>query len=155
MSQALSENLNLHSKVEQAQISPSYQLPSEWSLSKYIRPFPHATSVEDIQFLYKKGAFTVPDTGLCYELLRNYAQFVQPYLPILDLEDFLESIVRDDGLNQISLMVYQAVLFAGSSFVDAKLLQAEGYHSRKAARKDFFHRARVRSVLQRRIGVSD
>ncbi|KAL1910191.1 hypothetical protein Sste5344_003805 [Sporothrix stenoceras] len=64
-------------------------------------------------------------------------------MPTIDLDDFLGSITTADDRNPVSLLLFQAVMFAGVTFVDAKFLRARGYDSRKAARKAFFSRVRL------------
>jgi hypothetical protein len=55
----------------------------------------------------------------------------------------LQTIVENDGIHRLSLLLFQAVMFAGTAFIDLKHLQAAGYPNRKAARKVFFQRARL------------
>jgi hypothetical protein len=77
-------------------------------------------------------------------MLRAYVEFVHPYMPLLDLHDFLSMVDRRDGSKgQVSLILFQAVMFAGSAFVDMEHLRTAGYHTRKEARKDFFQKTRV------------
>ncbi|RMZ82000.1 hypothetical protein DV737_g2311, partial [Chaetothyriales sp. CBS 132003] len=85
----------------------------------------------------------MPNTGLRNELLRCYAQYVHPYLPLLNLQDFIIPIERNDGHNPISLLLFQAVMFAGTSFIDMGYLIAEGFDTRKAARRAFFQRVKL------------
>ena len=99
---------------------------------------------DDIEFLQRKGALTVPDTRLRNELLRSYVQYVHPYMPLLDLKEFLHPIEKNDGNSPVSLLLFQAVMFAATAYVDMRFLQAQGFNNRKAARKVFFQRARVR-----------
>jgi hypothetical protein len=99
---------------------------------------------DDIEYLQRKGALTVPDTRLRNELLRSYVQYVHPYMPLLDLQDFLHPIERNDGSSPVSLLLFQAVMFAASAYIDMRFLHAQGFDNRKAARKLFFQRARVR-----------
>ena len=96
-----------------------------------------------MEYLQKKGALTLPDTGLRNELLRSYAQYVHPYMPLLDLKDFLAPIEKNDGNNTISLLLFHAVMFAGTAYIDMRFLHAQGFENRKAARKVFFQRARL------------
>ncbi|GES56956.1 C6 transcription factor [Aspergillus terreus] len=112
-------------------------------LPDYIRGLPQRLQKEDIEYLAMKGALTVPDVGLRNELLKAYIHYVHTYMPLLDLEDFLQTIVQNDGIRRMSLLLFQAVMFAGTAFVDLKHLHAAGYPSRKAARKAFFQRARL------------
>ncbi|KAJ5554475.1 hypothetical protein N7513_004434 [Penicillium frequentans] len=112
-------------------------------LPDYIRGLPARFQKEDIDYLAAKGALTIPDVGLRNELLKAYIHYVHSYMPLLDLEEFLQTIVQNDGVHRISLLLFQAVMFAGMAFVDMKHLQAAGYQTRKAARKIFFQRARL------------
>jgi len=112
-------------------------------LPDYIRGLPARFQKEDIDYLAAKGALTIPDVGLRNELLKAYIHYVHSYMPLLDLEEFLQTIVQNDGIHRISLLLFQAVMFAGMAFVDMKHLQAAGYQTRKAARKIFFQRARL------------
>jgi hypothetical protein len=113
----------------------------------FIKPLPPRIGPDDIQYLAKKGALTVPNSALQNELLRAYIEFVHPYMPVLDLCDFVKIVESGNGqLGRISLILYQAVMFAGSAFIEMEHLYNAGYHSRKHARRDFFQRARVRDI---------
>ncbi|PLB44707.1 putative C6 transcription factor [Aspergillus steynii IBT 23096] len=112
-------------------------------LPDYIRGLPPRLQKEDIDYLAMKGALTVPDVGLRNELLKAYIHYVHTYMPLLDLEDFLQTIAQNDGIRRMSLLLFQAVMFAGTAFIDLKHLHAAGYPTRKAARKAFFQRARL------------
>jgi len=86
----------------------------------------------------------IPDSSLRNELLRCYVEFVHPFMPLLDLHDFLNTVDAEDGSSgKVSLLVLQAVMFTGSAFVDMRSLARAGYTSRKEARKSFFQKARV------------
>ncbi|KAL2869942.1 putative C6 transcription factor (Ctf1B) [Aspergillus lucknowensis] len=112
-------------------------------LPDYIRGLPARLQKEDIDYLAMKGALTVPDVTLRNELLKAYVHYVHTYMPLLDLEEFLQTIVQNDGIRRMSLLLFQAVMFAGTAFIDLKHLHAAGYPTRKAARKAFFQRARL------------
>jgi hypothetical protein len=124
------------------QKSPSGDLP------RFIKPLPAKIGPEEISYLEKKGALTVPKGTLRSEMLRAYVEFVHPYMPLLDLHDFLTVIDKQDGSNgKVSLILFQAVMFAGSAFVDMQYLHSAGYSTRKDARKDFFQKTRVSHTL--------
>jgi hypothetical protein len=112
-------------------------------LPDYIRGLPPRLQKEDIDYLSMKGALTVPDVGLRNELIKSYIHYVHSYMPLLDLEDFLQVIAMNDGVHRMSLLLFQAVMFAGTAFVDIKHLHAAGYQNRKSARKIFFQRTRL------------
>ncbi|KAL6239405.1 hypothetical protein BDW75DRAFT_198898 [Aspergillus navahoensis] len=132
------------SEIQQL-LDPSFGSPrsSGIVLPDYIRGLPARLHKEDIDYLAMKGALTVPDVTLRNELLKAYIHYVHTYMPLLDLEDFLQIIVQNDGIHRMSLLLFQAVMFAGTAFIDLKHLQAAGYTSRKSARKAFFQRARL------------
>ncbi|KAH7414369.1 fungal-specific transcription factor domain-containing protein [Phaeosphaeria sp. MPI-PUGE-AT-0046c] len=120
------------------QKSPSGDLP------RFIKPLPSKIGPEEVSYLEKKGALSVPRGTLRSEMLRAYIEFVHPYMPLLDLHDFLSVIDKSDGSNgKVSLILFQAVMFAGSAFVDMQYLQTAGYATRKEARKDFFQKTRI------------
>jgi hypothetical protein len=121
-----------------SRLSPAADLPL------YIKPLPPKIGPDEIAYLEKKGALTVPKATLRSEVLRAYVDYVHPYMPLLDLHDFLTTIDQPDGsLGKVSLILFQAVMFAGSAFVDMQYLRAAGYVTRKEARKDFFQKTRV------------
>lgn len=126
-------------------LDPNFGSPRATSgfLPDYIRGLPARLQKEDIDYLAAKGALSIPEVTLRNELLKAYIHYVHTYMPLLDLEEFLQTIVQNDGIHRISLLLFQAVMFAGMAFVDMKHLQAAGYQTRKAARKIFFQRARL------------
>jgi hypothetical protein len=114
-------------------------------LPDYIRRLPQRLQPEDLNYLEAKGALTIPDRTLRDELLKAYIHYVHPYMPLLDLEEFLQVLARNDGIHHVSLLLFQAVMFAGTAFVDMDHLRNSGFTNRKDARKVFFSRARVRT----------
>jgi hypothetical protein len=117
------------------------------NLPFYIKPLPPRIGADEIEYLDKKGALSMPSLSLRNELLRAYIEFVHPYMPLIDLYDFVMTVENRNGnFGQISLILYQAVMFAGSAFVDMSHLHSAGYVSRKEARKDFFQKTRVSAV---------
>lgn len=116
---------------------------NNYSLPNYIRRLPQRLQSDDLDYLASKGALTIPDRKLRDELLKAYIYYVHPYMPLLDLEEFLQILARNDGTHHVSLLLFQAVMFAGTAFVDMEHLRNAGYHNRKETRKVFFHRARL------------
>lgn len=112
-------------------------------LPKFVPPLPQRILSDDIDYLQKKGAFLLPEPSLRNELLRNYVQYVQPFLPLIELTEFLEAIHKNDGSSTVSLLLFQAVMFAATAYIDMRYLAAQGYESRKAARKAFFQRIKL------------
>ncbi|KAI9796825.1 MAG: hypothetical protein M1833_005968 [Piccolia ochrophora] len=114
------------------------------TLPEYMTPLPDSLDSDDVEFLSRKGALTIPTTELRNELLRCYVLFVHSYMPILDLHGFLDIIDRGNGdTGRVSLLLFQAVMFVSTAFVDIQYLQDAGFTSRREARKVFFHRTRL------------
>ena len=114
-------------------------------LPSYLKPLSsHMTSV-DIDYLFAKGALSLPDVPTRNALLGAYCEWVHPYMPLLELHNVLRVIDKGSGQSgQMSLLLFQAMMFAGVAFVDMGYLTAAGFPTRKAARKAFFQKARVR-----------
>lgn len=113
-------------------------------LPDYLKPLPQRMTSVDIDYLFAKGALSLPEIPVRNALLRSYLEYVHPYMPLIEVHELLQII--DDGTGQsgrISLLLFQAIMFAGTAFVDMDELRAAGYSSRKSARKAFFQKARV------------
>ncbi|ENH72359.1 Cutinase transcription factor 1 beta [Fusarium oxysporum f. sp. cubense race 1] len=107
------------------------------------KPLPTKVAAEDVRYLRSKGALSVPSVPLQSALLQAYVEYVNPYMP-LELFPFLNAINAGDGrAEKVSLLMYQAVMFAATAFVDIEVLLEAGYASRKAARKSFFQKTRL------------
>lgn len=143
------------SVISSKRLSPPLTLPSGPSyfpqqstrphitLPPYIQPISQRMNTEDLEYLQRKGAFLIPETGLRNELLRCYVQYVHPYLPLIDLKDFLTTIEKNQATDTVSLLLFQAAMFAATAYVDLRYLIAQGYMTRKEARKSFFRRVKL------------
>ncbi|EME49111.1 C6 transcription factor-like protein [Dothistroma septosporum NZE10] len=116
---------------------PTYSLPL------YIRPLPPKLDPQDIVYLEKKGALTIPAPGLRDELLKSFVEFIYPYMPLLNVHDLVATIDRNDGTSSVSLLLFQAIMFSGIATVDIRYLKSAGYATRRDARRDFFQRTRL------------
>lgn len=113
-------------------------------LPNFAKPLPPNLTAEELEYLERKGVFDLPGVDCRNEILRNYFLFVYPLLPLLDVETFLVPILENDGAEKVSLMLFYAVMGGGAGHVDMRVLRELGFTSRKAARRTFFERARVR-----------
>ncbi|KAK1020077.1 hypothetical protein LTR33_019240, partial [Friedmanniomyces endolithicus] len=120
-----------------APMTPTYSLPL------YIKRLPARFGPDDVLYLEKKGALTIPTVPLRDELLRCYAEFVHPYMPLLNMDELVRTIDRSDGTEPISLLLFQAIMFAGIATVDMRYLKAAGYNSRRDARREYFQKTRL------------
>jgi hypothetical protein len=115
---------------------------------KFIQRPPSRLDRDDIEYLHRKRAFKLPSLAIQSALIEAFIEYQYPYMPILHLDDLL-GIVNDspkEGTErQISLLIYQAILFAGSSFVETSALEEQGpdFPNRRLARQEFARRVMV------------
>ncbi|TVY32554.1 Cutinase transcription factor 1 beta [Lachnellula subtilissima] len=117
---------------------------SKHQLPGYLKSLPQRITSVDVDYLVAKGALSLPETPVRDALLQAYIEFVHPYMPLIDAHEVLHII--DEGTGQsgeLSLLLFQAIMFAGTAFVDMEMLRKAGFSTRKAARKAFFQKARV------------
>lgn len=122
------------------------QPPATPVLPAFIKPLPSRIGADDTAYLSKKGALTIPAPPLRNALLRCFAEFVYPFMPLLDFPEVLQSIDRNDGTDAVSLLVFQAIMFSAVATVSMKHLRNAGYATRRDARRDFFQKLRVSAL---------
>ncbi|KAJ5300471.1 uncharacterized protein N7443_005473 [Penicillium atrosanguineum] len=115
---------------------------------RFLKPLPDRICPEDLEFLRFRGALSIPEIGLRNELLRSYVQWVHSFMPVLNLQEFLRCVAENDPNGNVSVLLFQAVMFVGTAFIDLKHLQAAGYSTRKSARNAFFTRLRLLYSLE-------
>ena len=127
-----------------------YKHPPTLSLDlpAFVRPLPPRFAPEDIEYLRLKRVFTIPPLPLQNAFLQAFAEYIHPQLPLLEFHKFLRIVQsRKSSKGQVSLLLYQAVMFAAATYVDVDYLLEEGYASRREAQASLFQRARVRTSL--------
>lgn len=118
--------------------------PTTLNPPDYLKPPSSRMTSIDIDYLFARGALSPPDTYLRNALLESFFNYVYPHTPLVDIHELLTIIHEGTGhTGQMSLLLFQAVMFAGSAFVNIELLQNAGYYDRKAARNVFFQKVRV------------
>lgn len=123
-------------------LQTALDLAGEWP--GFLKPLPDRILPEDRQFLMQKGVFNLPSLTLQNALLAAYVEFVHPYMPLLELNEFLRVLNDRSGASgKLSLFLYHAVMFAATAFVNEALLKEAGYASRRDARRAFFSKTRV------------
>ncbi|KAG5770227.1 hypothetical protein H9Q72_002801 [Fusarium xylarioides] len=113
------------------------------TLPQYIRPLTPQLKPIDTEYLTGKGCLRIPDNDLQRELFRLYILYVHPFMPVVDLPDFLSSVARRDAGSQVSLLLFQAIMFAAVVYIDSDYCTERGYENRKAMRKEFFEKVRL------------
>ncbi|KAK7408249.1 hypothetical protein QQX98_009561 [Neonectria punicea] len=123
--------------------SPSAATTSP-NLPGFIKPLSYCIASDELEYLQSKGALTLPEEEFQNALIWSFFEYVYPYMPVVDLEEFLEPVYNRDGSSgQISLLLFQAVLFAGTAHVKMDHLNQVGFKTRREARKAFFLRVRL------------
>ncbi|KAH0495933.1 hypothetical protein TgHK011_009458 [Trichoderma gracile] len=102
---------------------------------------------DDMQYLQRKGALSLPPRPVMDVFVSNYFQLFHPFFPILDKSSFLASYYRSHRdvaphSNGVSLLLLQAVLFTAAATVPMSTIRDAGFPSRKEARNLLHKRAR-------------
>ncbi|OQU96208.1 Fungal Zn2-Cys6 binuclear cluster domain-containing protein [Cladophialophora immunda] len=114
------------------------------ALPAFIKPLPDTLDSADLQYLHAKGALSLPSTQFLDVCIARYLEFTHPLLPLLEKRQLLSILAREEGnVDQISLLLFQAVMCSGVTFVEDQWIAREGFDSRQAARRAFFGRAKV------------
>ena len=125
-------------------ILKQYQSPAgKAPLPAFITPLSSRILGEDLDLLAQKGAFTVLEPDLRVEILRGYLFSVHPFMPMLDFRAFIHAVLnnREDG--RISLLLFQAVMFAGLHSLQLHVIHRLCFELTKQAREVFFNRVRL------------
>ncbi|KAK5705982.1 hypothetical protein LTR17_021193 [Elasticomyces elasticus] len=114
------------------------------SLPAFIAPLStHVLQSEDIQYLVQKGALLIPEPDLRLEILRGYMFSIQPFLPVLDAQQFISAVFNNGEQGKVSLLLFQAVMFAGLHSLQPPIIHRLGFETTKQAREVFFNRVRL------------
>lgn len=116
------------------------------ALPAWVKPLPDRINPDDAEFLARKGALSVHDITFRNELLKCFIRWVFPWSPVVNLDFVVRTISGGMATtNKMSLLLFQAMMFAGAGFADLAILRSAGFTSRKDARKHFFNRCKVSS----------
>ncbi|KAK4467139.1 fungal-specific transcription factor domain-containing protein [Cladorrhinum samala] len=112
-------------------------------LPPFIKPLPAKLKPCDRVYLRDSGAVTLPPPFFQRACLKVYVEYVHPYMPMMDVYSFLDAI-NDNGKdgNTVSLLLFQAVMFAGITFVDEEMMLRAGFVDRRKTRALFFERVK-------------
>ncbi|KAL1895496.1 hypothetical protein Sste5346_005305 [Sporothrix stenoceras] len=114
----------------------------------HFKPLPAHLQPVDIEYLARKGALTLPEEEVQREIILKHIQYVHPFMPILNLPDFLTSLVRREP-GSCSFLLFQAVMFTSANFIDMNYHRVDQKQppgeapDHAAIRKTFFSRARL------------
>ncbi|KAJ5834845.1 hypothetical protein N7447_000871 [Penicillium robsamsonii] len=100
-------------------------------------------SEESKEYLHLKGALRIVTLELRNQLLGAYIKYVHPLLPVIDLQWFLFNVMVEDESQFPSPLLHQAVMLAGSAFIEQETAVRAGFSSRKALRRTLFGRTKL------------
>lgn len=92
--------------------------------------------------LQRRGAFEIPERAFMLELLTSYCNWVHPQLPFLNLRPFVDAVVGENG-QKASLLLFQAVMFAGAAHLDDEAVRLHCCTSRHETQDRMFNRVKV------------
>jgi hypothetical protein len=100
-----------------------------------------ALQSEDLNYLKKKGAFSLPTTQVCNALVLSYFQHVHPTTPIIDKTAFLIAY-NEGGIQRVNLLLLWSMFSASASFTPESVVQDAGYPNRIQMKESFLARAK-------------
>ncbi|KAH8800627.1 fungal-specific transcription factor domain-containing protein [Xylogone sp. PMI_703] len=101
---------------------------------------------EDLAYLWAKGAFSIPSEEVCGSLLQCYFRHVHPFLPIIDVTNFINQY-DNGGPRRISALLLWSMFSVASNFVEHATTQLAGYSSHKEMKRSMYQRAKVQDKL--------
>uniref|UniRef100_A0A8H7TQ38 Xylanolytic transcriptional activator regulatory domain-containing protein n=1 Tax=Bionectria ochroleuca TaxID=29856 RepID=A0A8H7TQ38_BIOOC len=115
-----------------------------FDLPHFIQPFPANISAGDLQYLQLKGVLALPPLAVQDAFIDAYIKHVQPRFHLISITDLYRMVNhRSEAGPEISLLLYDAVLYTAAAFVDLHFIQNAGYASRRVARKHLYDKTRL------------
>ncbi|KAL6903299.1 fungal-specific transcription factor domain-containing protein [Trichoderma evansii] len=99
-------------------------------------------SALDVRFMQLNGCFDLPPMPILNELVRMYFLHTHPIVPLLDEGDFWDSFSCSNG-EKISLLLFQAMVFAACAFIPEAVAEAAGFPYPRAAAEAFYKKTKI------------
>ncbi|OQU98055.1 Fungal specific transcription factor domain-containing protein [Cladophialophora immunda] len=114
------------------------------SLPKYIKQLPREFGLISAVLPAYRQCLCIPGDPLRNELLQNYVRLVRPYCPVICATEIMTA-VETNGQNgePINLLLFQAIMFAGSTFASEEGILLDGFPSRKSAQHELLKRLQL------------
>lgn len=91
------------------------------------------------RYLRDEGALTFPTLQTCLPVIQAYFEWFHPCFPILDRPSLARRLTTMD----ISPLLFQAMLFIGTTYCDEEAVVAMGFRDRSEAKSLLYTRARL------------
>lgn len=116
---------------------------NNYGLPSFILPINSAKCTQHWFFLHCQGAFDVLHEKLRTAIITSYIHFVHPQLPVVDIHELLQALATDGRDCKISLLLLQAILLSGCTFVEMEYVTQAGFESRMSLRRQLADRVRL------------
>ncbi|KAF5254178.1 hypothetical protein FANTH_1060 [Fusarium anthophilum] len=106
----------------------------------------HSIAQQDLNYMEAQGCLHVPSRPILDNFVEQYFRVHQAHLPLLNEGDFWEMYSQKESTgpqSTISLLVFQAMLFASCNFVSLHIIKKLGFLSLRAARAEFYRRTKL------------
>ncbi|KAL3446109.1 hypothetical protein BJX65DRAFT_319012 [Aspergillus insuetus] len=125
-----------HKKKEEIHHLPPH------SQESFRTSFSHLMGDNYIDLIVKDSLKLLP-SSLQDQIIKAYVAYVHPFLPVLNLPSFLGDIMTGNVTCFSSPLLYQAVMLAGSAFIEDSDVHIAGYLTRRDLREVLYERAKV------------
>jgi len=101
-------------------------------LPRFIKPLPAHVGRTELEYLHYQDAFTFPNQRMQDRLFQCYVDFVHAEFPVVEVHEVI-AMLEEGGRNngKISLLLYWAMIFAASAFLECSEIRNLGYGSYK------------------------
>ncbi|KAG5761624.1 hypothetical protein H9Q72_010280 [Fusarium xylarioides] len=106
----------------------------------------HSIAQQDLNYMEAQGCLHVPSRPILDNFVEQYFRHQHPFLPLLNEGDFWEMYSQKESTgpqSTISLLVFQAMLFASCNFVSLHIIKQLGFSSLRTARAEFYRRTKL------------
>ncbi|KAI1153153.1 hypothetical protein F4825DRAFT_474930 [Nemania diffusa] len=106
----------------------------------------HNVIPQDVNFLESQGCLRIPTRAILDEFVQQYFLHVHPLLPFLNEGDFWNLYCQQSSGNtgeNMSLLVFQAMLFSCCNFVSKTSIKALGFPNIRSARATIYRRTKL------------
>ncbi|KAF4950264.1 hypothetical protein FGADI_8315 [Fusarium gaditjirri] len=103
-------------------------------------------SQQDLNYMEAQGCLHVPTRPILDNFVEQYFRHHHPLLPLLNEGDFWDMYSQRESKgpqDTMSLLVFQAILFASCSFVSLHIIKQLGFSSHRTARAEFYRRTKL------------
>ncbi|KAK7706419.1 hypothetical protein SLS63_013982 [Diaporthe eres] len=107
----------------------------------------HAIPAEDVNYLESQGCLHIPTQPSLDVLVQHYFLHVHVVLPLLNEGDFWEMYYQSNkpggSREKMSLLVFQAMLYASCHFISLETIKALGFPNIRTAKATFYRRVKL------------